>query len=213
MTTRAARVEPIAHRTALAPWCTESRAVPSLVGSDPAIPALDAALDRESRALGTPLAKADCAGATESVPYERTVSYDVTGERPGFLGVTFSVYEFTGGAHGAYASRCVVADFARRDAVRLAADLSQSGRAKISRLAVRAFEREHHVAKLTEAGFFEDSPALGDAELCFVGGALRVEYPLYAIAPYVMGTPAVVLDASDVSGAFRPGTTGAALFP
>ena len=216
MTTRAGRVVPIEPWTALAPFCTESRTVPSLVGSDAAA-VLDAALDRASRSLGTPLSKADCAGATESMPYERTVSYVVTGERPGFLGLTFSVYEFTGGAHGDHASRCVVADFARRDAVRLASDLSPRGRPKIARLAVPALEREHHVAKLTDAGFFEDSPALGDAELCFVthegASALRVEYPLYAIAPYVVGMPTAVLDASDVSGAFRAGTTGAALFP
>ena len=212
------RIVPRETRIDLAPSCAETRIAPVLVDyPDASVErAIDDALDREA-SLGAPLTKADCAGATEAIPYARDEGYSVEAERPGYVGLALSLSEYTGGAHGDRALRCVVLDLARRAVVRLAAELTPAGRARVSALAVAALEKQSRVAKLTDAGYFRDAPGLDDAELCFASEsgapALRVEFPLYSIAPYVMGMPSVTLEAKDVSGVFRAGSTGAALFP
>ncbi len=220
MTANVGRIVPQERYTKAAPYCEDSRIVPAFEGLADASAqrALDTALAQQASLFGPPLEKRDCDGSSEDTPFERTQSYTIDGERPGFVGMTASIYEFTGGAHGSYSSRCFVADLAKHVVVRLPTQLTPAGHAKLRTLVIKTLEKDNNVTHLTEAGFFDDAPNLGDAELCFtmVAGAtphLRVDYQLYAIAPYVMGAPSVTLDAKDVSGVFQPGTTGALLFP
>ncbi len=219
MTANVGRVVPQERYVKAAPFCEDSRITPAFQSlTDPSAErALDATLAQQESLFAPPLAKRDCDGASDDTPFERTQTYAIDGERAGFVGMTSSIHEFTGGAHGSYASRCFVADLAKHVVVRLATQLTPAGHAKVRALVIHALERASKVTKLTDAGFFEDAPTLADADLCFSvsgnDGKLRVDFPLYAIAPYVMGMPSATLDGKDVSGVFQPGTTGAILFP
>ncbi|HSQ66790.1 MAG TPA: hypothetical protein VLM85_26405 [Polyangiaceae bacterium] len=214
------RVVPQEKFTEVAPSCEDTRIVPALQGLPSASgqASINRALSAMADAFGPPLTRDDCKGATEELPYQHEQGYAVLGERPGYVGLQLSLEEFTGGAHGNYAARCVVVDLAKSEVVRLGQQLTPVGRAKLESLVIASLQKQNGVTALSDAGFYDDHPHIGpDTDVCFeMKGAqpiLHVEFGLYEVTPYVMGAPDAALDAKDASGIFQPGTAGAALFP
>lgn len=194
--------------------CRASRMIPAFSGFATA-PMLNGLVKAQS--AWKPLTKDDCDGATDELPYEYESSYAVTGQKPGYVGLSFSSYEFTGGAHGMYGSQCFVADIAAGKLVSLASLLSDDGRNKLSALVTADFKKQFSVKDLTDAGFFDATAKVApDTSLCLAVDAkgittLDVEFQPYETAPWAMGAPSASISAADAKALFPAGSVGEAV--
>jgi len=159
----------------------------------------------------------DCAGGDPAMPNARDSSYAVLGARPGLVSLELTYYWHTGGAHGNFARSCLVADLEKGALFELGPQLRAGAFEQLSTLARAAFLAEHKVAKLSEAGFFDDSLKVSkDTALCFResdgAAVLEVVFQPYEIGPWAMGAPRATVPAAVARGLFKPETRGEMLF-
>ncbi len=172
-------------------YCVMSIFVPEVVGAEDktAMKSLNQAL----RAEAGDTKKMDCEGASEELRYETTTTYHVDKTMPGRFALTYSFYEYAGGAHGMHGVDCYVADVTKGTLTQMTAkSLSADARKKLEALTNASLKKEHGVAKLSDVGFDGDDVKLGDdTSICIEGSDLVVQFQPYEVAPYVMGAPAV----------------------
>jgi hypothetical protein len=177
--------------------CTLSSMWPEVDGAaTPGKAALNAALKATAGD-----AKMDCEGATAELPYESSTAYHVVATRPGRFVVTFSSYQYTGGAHGMHGSSCHAADVEKGTLSTLSVKLLQpDARKRLGPLVNESLRKEHGVTNLSEAGFYEDAVPVGDdTSLCVEGTNLVVRFGVYEVGPYVLGAPEVKIAAKDAA--------------
>ena len=196
--------------------CKAQRIFPSFDGLP--TKTAQASLNRALQSHNGPPSADDCDGATEDLPYEFESGYTVTGQKPGYVGLSLSGYTFTGGAHGMYGVECVVADLSKGTLTHLGTVLTTEGRAKLEGMVNDELRKQFSVTKLTDADFFDDEVKIAPATtMCLDVDAkgttsLRVVFGLYEVTPYVMGMPEVVLPAAGVKDLFSVGSAGEAVF-
>ncbi len=166
---------------------------------------------------GAPLKSEECEGAKDDMPYDMDTAYSTSAMRAAFVGLETSQYAFTGGAHGSYGATCYVADLASGRLVRLAQELSGTALATLSTLTSAQLRKDNNTTKLTDAGFFTDTPELtADSNVCVrdEGGVLHLEvsFQPYEIGTWAMDTPTVAISAQDAKPLFSPGTMGATIY-
>ncbi len=163
------------------------------------------------------LTKDDCDGATDELPYEYEQSFTITGQKKGYVGLSLSSYEYTGGAHGMYGTSCVVADLANHALVPLGGLLSEDARNKLSTLVTADFQKQFGEKDLTNAGFFDATVKVdASTSLCFAVDekgttTLDVEFQPYEVAPWAMGAPTASISAADAKALFPAGSVGEAV--
>ena len=124
---------------------------------------LQAVLDADVR-----LSKSDCENGNPEMPSSVESHYTVEATRPGFVSFGVHVYAYTGGAHGIYGTRCVIADLDKGELFDLGKDLADGARARLTELATAWLKKEQKVTSLTDAGFFEETAKVSDdTALCF----------------------------------------------
>lgn len=146
-----------------------------------------------------------CEGAVAAMPYSFEESFDFTGQRGRFAGISLNSYSYAGGAHGTYGGRCHVADLDKGALGELGAGLGEVERAKLEALVNEKLQKEHGVADLTEAGFFEPKVKVAASpDLCLADDGVELRFSTYEVAPYAMGMPSVKLTLAEA----RPLLTG-----
>jgi hypothetical protein len=177
-------------------------------------------LNEQIKKLAGPkvLTKDDCDGATDELPYEFEQGFTITGQKKGYVGLSLSSYEYTGGAHGMYGFTCVVADIANHALVPLGALLTDDARAKLSALVNADFQKQFGEKDLTNAGFFDATVKVEPStSLCFQVDekgttTLEVAFGPYEVAPWAMGSPSANVAAADAKALFPAGSVGEAVF-
>lgn len=201
-----ARIAPQEKHLDKGPDCTASLFYPEVVGGGAGARALNPALEA---AAGS--AKLECPQGADDFRYESDTTYHVDATRPDRFALSFTFYEYAGGAHGHASLSCFVADVDKgvltpsRGKI-----LSAEGRTKLAALVNAELKKAHGVERLTEAGFSADALVISDdTALCIEGTSLVVQYQQYEVAPYVMGTPSAEIRKSEAA----PLVAGTALEP
>jgi hypothetical protein len=176
--------------------CALSVMWPEVDGAGKGVPALNAALKSTAGDW-----KMDCAGATAELPYESDTAYHVDATRPGRFVVSFSSYQYTGGAHGMHGSSCYAADVEKGTLTPLTVKLlAPDARKKLGPLVNEALRKENGGTKLSDAGFNEDTVPVGDdTSLCVEGNDLVVQFGVYEVGPYALGAPEAKIAARDAA--------------
>jgi hypothetical protein len=179
------------------PFCTASILFPQITGTKNK--AAEQSLDKAIRAIAGDTKNMSCADASDSLRYERDVTYQVTAQRPSRFGLEIHDYDYAGGAHGMSSVECYAADLESGALTHLtAAELTPDARKKLDALVNAALARDNGVTKLTDAGFTSDSVSVSpDTTLCVDGADLVVQFQAYEIAPYAMGAPRVTIAAAN----------------
>lgn len=124
-----------------------------------------------------------------SANWEINDDIDVVLNVCGLLGMINSMFEYTGGAHGVYASICNTYDFTTNNIVAFDDMFSGNYEAflieQLNNEVKNQFELEEG-ENLTNKGFFEDTIPLTD-NFCLKMRSILFIYNIYEIAPYVMG--------------------------
>ncbi len=155
-----------------------------------------------------------CEGASAEMPYSVEAGFDVSDQRGRYVGLSFSVAGFTGGAHGFGESTCYVADLDTGNVVPLSPLLSPAGRTKLGLLTTDKLKKDHRVTKLTEASFFEDAVAVSPkTSLCLEpAGGLVVDFQDYEVTPHALGPQSASFTKEEVRGLFTKSEMTDALF-
>jgi hypothetical protein len=155
-----------------------------------------------------------CEGASAEMPYSVEAGFDVSDQRGRYVGLSFGVTGFTGGAHGFGGSTCYVADLDTGSVVELSPLLSPEGRAKLGALTTEKLKKEHGVTSLSEYGFFEDAVAISPkTSLCLdPKGGLIVDFQDYEVTPHAVGPQSASFTKEEVRGLFTKSEMTDALF-
>ncbi len=145
--------------------------------------------------------------------FETSESYALDTKKGRFVGLRRSGYEYTGGAHGGGGTVCDVIDTKTATHFKLAPKLSDTGRAKLGEMVVASLAKKNGVAKLTEAGFNEDTITLTkDSDLCLGDGWVEVDFDAYEIGPYVLGPQEAEFPIAQVKDLFTKDDVTDAMF-
>ena len=156
-----------------------------------------------------------CEGPEDAtVPdFESSEGYALDTKKGRFIGVRRSGYAYAGGAHGGGGTQCDVIDTKPVTHFKLAPKLSNPGREKLGEMVAAALAKQHGVAKLTDAGFFDDKVTLTkDSNLCLGDGWVEVDFDAYEIGPYVLGPQQSRFPAAQVKDLFTKDDVTAAIF-
>lgn len=109
----------------------------------------------------------------------------------GLLGIAYTTYSYTGGAHGSTVVSYLNLDLASGRVLTLKDLLDISDTAHLSGEIERAVRANRHIPatqSLKQAGFFEDTLPIPDTVLALPQGLLFT-YQSYDVAPYASGLP------------------------
>ena len=142
-----------------------------------------------------------------SANWEINDDLDVVLNAQGLLGMINSMFEYTGGAHGVYASICNTYDFTTKNIVAFDDMFSGNYEAflieQINSSVKMQFELEEGES-LSNNGFFEDSIPLTD-NFCLKMKSILFIYNIYEIAPYLMGAIEVEIPYNQLTDYIRIG--------
>ncbi|MDB4994154.1 MAG: hypothetical protein JWM74_1586 [Myxococcaceae bacterium] len=213
------KITPQEDRREPRPHCVLEAIFPQVAGSKSKV--AEAALNAKLLALGKHISSdvglhdpSTCEGASAEMPYSVEAGFDVSDQRGRYVGLSFSVTGFTGGAHGFGGSTCYVADLDTGNVIELSPLLSPAGRTKLGALTTEKLKKEHHVAKLTEADFFEDTVAVTPkTSLCLEpAGGLVVDFQDYEVTPHAVGPQSASFTKEEVRALFTKSEMTDALF-
>jgi hypothetical protein len=214
------KITPQEERREPRPYCVLEAIFPQVIGlkSKEAETALNAKLLALGKHIGADVGLNDpttCEGARAEMPYSVEAGFDVSDQRGRYIGLSFSVTGFTGGAHGFGGSTCYVADLDTGTVAELSPLLSPAGRAKLGALATEKLKKQHSVAKLSEAGFYDDAVAVTPkTSLCLdPAGGLVVDFQDYEVTPHAVGPQSASFTKEEVRGLFTKSEMTDALFP
>ncbi len=123
----------------------------------------------------------------------------------GLLGVAYTTYSYTGGAHGSTVVSYLNLDLASGRVLTLKDFLNAPDAARLSSALESAVRANRHIPadqSLKQAGFFVDRLPVPDTVLALPRGLLFT-YQSYDVAPYVLGQPHGLVPYSALNGMIR----------
>nr|WP_320038639.1 DUF3298 domain-containing protein [uncultured Bacteroides sp.] len=138
--------------------------------------------------------------------YSKDLKSKFTFNQDGVLVCQIDTYDYTGGAHGSYASIFINFDLLTGKQIRLA-DLFKDGYEKeLTRLLLSKLEKQNKVtseAELEEIGYFITEPLSPTENFYLNDDGFTFYYNVYEIAPYVMGPTKIEISFSDVESLMK----------
>lgn len=139
--------------------------------------------------------------AEASFMYEQKNEVTLEMQTASLLAFKATNYIFTGGAHGMYSTHILNFDKATGERLVLADIFKPESEDLLIEVIYKAFKKEFFPDAEVgeEAGFFNLEESLGPSEnFLFTADGITFIYPLYEIAPYVMGEPTATVPYSEL---------------
>ncbi|GAB4300524.1 MAG: DUF3298 and DUF4163 domain-containing protein [Ignavibacteriaceae bacterium] len=115
-------------------------------------------------------------------------SFEVKYADDKYLSIVFSFYEYSGGAHGNFASTAYNLDLKTGKRLMLGDIIRDNAFEKLTSLTVESLLRKFNSASLTEAGMFEDTLIISQTQDYFLSeNGITIQFDPYEIAPYYIG--------------------------
>ncbi len=147
--------------------------------------------------------------------YSKELKSKFTFNEDGVLVCQIDTYDYTGGAHGSYASTFINFDLLTGKQIRLV-DLFKDGYEKeLTKLLLSKLEKQNKVtseAELEEIGYFITEPLSPTENFYLNDDGFTFYYNVYEIAPYVMGPTKIEISFSDVESLMKDENPASGLY-
>jgi hypothetical protein len=167
--------------------CTNSRSFPRISGLVPA--SRNALVNRAIAKLMVGFDTVTCDGTEPNLPWETGITVRVEAQAPGFVALSISNEEYTGGAHPLYGQTCALIDTGTGEVASLLGILGPEAQERLEKDVTSQLHRYYDDNSVDPHYLGADAGApLQDDILCYVDPhRLEVRYSPYAVAPYMYG--------------------------